>query len=206
MRRWFKYSSRGIIFPSAATFIDTVIPEIYEETRRGTAKELSDTAYVALTTDGWTSTATERFLTVTAHHITLEWEMRRSEDPPSLWENKWASLWSSDTSSGRMETGDGQQQHSPCYYRTWRVLENNCFSDNVNGGLLQATRLVLMNGISGVLIKKNNKEKSPTCILCIPRCNSDYKTIDFWWSYILKEHVYFRRKYNSMSSNLCYNF
>lgn len=37
---------------------------------------MSDTAHVALTTDGWTSRATESFLTVTAHYITSEWEMR----------------------------------------------------------------------------------------------------------------------------------
>ena len=29
------------------------------------------TAYVVLTSDGWTSRATESFLTVTAHYITL---------------------------------------------------------------------------------------------------------------------------------------
>ena len=50
---------------------NTVIPALYEETRRGVVKELSDTAYVVLTSDRWTSRATESFLTVTAHYITL---------------------------------------------------------------------------------------------------------------------------------------
>ena len=48
---------------------NTVIPALYEETRRGVVKELSDTAYVVLTSDRWTSRATESFLT--AHYITL---------------------------------------------------------------------------------------------------------------------------------------
>ena len=39
--------------------------------RQGIIKELSDIAYVALTSAGWTSGATESFLTVTAHYITL---------------------------------------------------------------------------------------------------------------------------------------
>ncbi|KAM9350016.1 E3 SUMO-protein ligase ZBED1 [Symphorus nematophorus] len=62
--------------PSRKHFSGTVIPALYEEIRRGIVKELSDTAYVALTTDGWTSRATESFLTVTVHYITSEWEMK----------------------------------------------------------------------------------------------------------------------------------
>lgn len=62
--------------PSRRHFGTTVIPKLYDETRGEIEKELSDTAHVALTTDGWTSRATESFLTVTAHYITSEWEMR----------------------------------------------------------------------------------------------------------------------------------
>ncbi len=62
--------------PSRRHFGTTVIPKLYDETRGEFEKELSDTAHVALTTDGWTSRATESFLTVTAHYITSEWEMR----------------------------------------------------------------------------------------------------------------------------------
>ncbi len=62
--------------PSRRHFGTTVIPKLYDETRGEIEKELSDTAHVALTTDGWTSRATESFLTVTAHCITSEWEMR----------------------------------------------------------------------------------------------------------------------------------
>lgn len=62
--------------PSRKHFSETAIPALYEETRRGIEKELSDTTSVALTTDGWTSRATESFLTVTVHYISSEWEMK----------------------------------------------------------------------------------------------------------------------------------
>ena len=64
--------------PSRKHFSNTVIPELYEQTRQGIVEELSNTAYVALTTDGWTSRATESYLTVTAHYITSEWEIKSS--------------------------------------------------------------------------------------------------------------------------------
>lgn len=65
---------------SCKHFSNMVIPALYEETRRGIVKELSDIVYVALTStsDGWTSRAPESFLTVTAHYITSEWEMKSS--------------------------------------------------------------------------------------------------------------------------------
>ncbi len=62
--------------PSRKHFSDVIIPKLYEETRKVIVKELSETAYIALTSDAWTSRATESFLTVTAHYITSEWEMR----------------------------------------------------------------------------------------------------------------------------------
>ena len=64
--------------PSRKHFSNKVIPALYEETRQEIVKELSDTASVALTSDGWTSRATESFLTVTVHYITSEWEMKSS--------------------------------------------------------------------------------------------------------------------------------
>ena len=64
--------------PARKHFSNTVIPELYEQTRQGIVQELSNTAYVALTTDGWTSRATESYLTVTAHYITSEWEIKSS--------------------------------------------------------------------------------------------------------------------------------
>ncbi|KAG7499055.1 hypothetical protein JOB18_027896 [Solea senegalensis] len=54
------------VVPSHRHFSNT---ELYEETRRQTVKDLCDPASVALTADGWSSRATERFLTVTARYF-----------------------------------------------------------------------------------------------------------------------------------------
>ena len=39
-------------------------------------KELEDTSGIGLTTDSWTSLATENYITYTAHYITKAWEMK----------------------------------------------------------------------------------------------------------------------------------
>lgn len=62
--------------PSRRHISNTVIPELYQQVRRGVAEDLSDAACVALTTDGWTSRATQAYLTVTAHYISSEWRMK----------------------------------------------------------------------------------------------------------------------------------
>ena len=73
--------------PSRRHLSNTVIPE---QTRLGIVKELSNTAYVALTTDGWTSRATESYLTVTGcppHHFRVGDKKLRFADAPPLWEH-----------------------------------------------------------------------------------------------------------------------
>lgn len=57
-------------------FSQSIEPALYERARVVVVQELSTAPAVALTTDGWTSRATERYLTVTAHYITPEWEMK----------------------------------------------------------------------------------------------------------------------------------
>ncbi|CAI5677365.1 unnamed protein product [Oreochromis niloticus] len=49
---------------------------MYEQQKSKVMAELSQASSVALTTDGWTSRATENYVTVTAHYITAEWEIR----------------------------------------------------------------------------------------------------------------------------------
>ena len=63
------------VVPSRPHFSQKVIPALYEENKSAVVHHLSNASAVALTTDGWTSRATESYLTVTAHHITSEWDM-----------------------------------------------------------------------------------------------------------------------------------
>ena len=48
----------------------------YDDERDSLVKELNSVQSVSLTTDTWTSNATESYITVTEHHITDDWEMQ----------------------------------------------------------------------------------------------------------------------------------
>ena len=62
--------------PSRTHFTTKIVPALYEEQKKIIVDELSKASSVALTTDGWTSRATESYVTVTAHYITAEWEIK----------------------------------------------------------------------------------------------------------------------------------
>lgn len=64
------------IIPSQAHFRQTIIPALYRKTKPKIENELAEASAVALTTDSWTSRATHSYLTVTAHYINAEWEMK----------------------------------------------------------------------------------------------------------------------------------
>lgn len=61
--------------PSRPHFSQKIIPGLYEKTKSAVTQDLSSASAIALTTDGWTSRATESYITVTAHHITPEWTL-----------------------------------------------------------------------------------------------------------------------------------
>ena len=52
------------------------INKTYGEVKRIVEKGLNDVSDVAITTDAWTSLATESYVTVTVHYITKEWQMK----------------------------------------------------------------------------------------------------------------------------------
>ena len=64
------------VLPTRNHFANVVIPDLYALTRDRVIKGLTAANYVALTTDGWTSRSTESFITVTAHYIDAEWELK----------------------------------------------------------------------------------------------------------------------------------
>ena len=63
------------IVPSRAHFSQSVIPDLYIETRVLVERFLSQSPIVCITTDGWTSRATESFVTITAHSIDQSWTL-----------------------------------------------------------------------------------------------------------------------------------
>lgn len=61
------------VIPSRTYFSDTVIPDMYEQVKTEVLASLSKATQVSLTTDGWTSRATESYITITSCHITEDW-------------------------------------------------------------------------------------------------------------------------------------
>ena len=57
------------------THITKICRQIFQTTKEELRKTLEGQPHVALTTDIWTSRATQAYLTITAHFITAEWKM-----------------------------------------------------------------------------------------------------------------------------------
>ena len=62
--------------PSRKHFSKQAIPTLYCEIRDVVISDLKDICEYALTTDLWTSCATEPYLTVTLHYINSDWELK----------------------------------------------------------------------------------------------------------------------------------
>lgn len=62
--------------PSRPHFSQTVLPALYKETREKVAQSLKQAECISITTDGWTSRATQSYVTITAHAMTSEWEIK----------------------------------------------------------------------------------------------------------------------------------
>ena len=61
--------------PARQHFSDKVIPELYTKVSSQLKLELKGN-YVAITTDGWTSRATESYVTITSSHIDENWNIK----------------------------------------------------------------------------------------------------------------------------------
>lgn len=61
--------------PSRTTLSRTILPEKYNLAAENIRMKLNDASYITLTTDTWTSMATENYLSITAHFIDNEWRL-----------------------------------------------------------------------------------------------------------------------------------
>ncbi|XP_067650354.1 E3 SUMO-protein ligase ZBED1-like [Haliotis asinina] len=59
--------------PSRPTLSEKVMPNLYEEVRQSVQSQLHEAQTIAMTSDGWTSRATESYITITAHFIDSQW-------------------------------------------------------------------------------------------------------------------------------------
>lgn len=62
--------------PSRQHFSVKALPELYEQQKIEVKTDLAEAVTVALTTDGWTSRATESYITITSSHIDNEWKLK----------------------------------------------------------------------------------------------------------------------------------
>ena len=64
--------------PDRTTFAEAKVPALYDKVKVDIKKSMRDADRIALTADGWTSCATQSYITVTAHHIDKKWEMQNA--------------------------------------------------------------------------------------------------------------------------------
>lgn len=64
-----KFLEPRYVLPSRKHFSNTVIPQMYQECRDNVNKKLDEAEYISLTTDMWTSTANDDYLSLTAHFV-----------------------------------------------------------------------------------------------------------------------------------------
>ena len=62
--------------PSRVTFSQKHIPALYHETCDQLKQKLKHADTLAITTDGWTSRATQSYITITVHYIDDEWNLQ----------------------------------------------------------------------------------------------------------------------------------
>lgn len=62
--------------PSRKLFADKQIPALYEKAKTAIVESLNGAQRVALTVDGWTSCATDSYITVTVHYVDEDWVMQ----------------------------------------------------------------------------------------------------------------------------------
>ncbi|XP_051990723.1 E3 SUMO-protein ligase ZBED1-like isoform X2 [Xyrauchen texanus] len=63
------------VIPTRKHITEVAVPRMYEEVKQEVKTSLASAERVALTCDGWTSRATESYITITAHHINENWEL-----------------------------------------------------------------------------------------------------------------------------------
>ena len=61
--------------PSRQHFSQVVVPKLYQEVRADVVEIVRRADTVSITTDGWTSRATQSYITITAHVINADWEL-----------------------------------------------------------------------------------------------------------------------------------
>ena len=62
--------------PTRRYYTDTLLPKMLNECTLQLREEITGLTGIGLTTDSWTSSATENYIAYTAHYITKDWELK----------------------------------------------------------------------------------------------------------------------------------
>ena len=123
--------------PSKTTFSTSVIQKMYQETKSKLQNMLKAPTGIAITADGWTSMATQSYMTLTGHFITEDWnimdvglqtrhtpEKHTSENLKTLFESAFSEWNLGDKEVLRVE------DNARNITKAWQLLERqsfNCF-------------------------------------------------------------------------------
>ncbi|XP_067285697.1 E3 SUMO-protein ligase ZBED1-like [Pseudorasbora parva] len=61
--------------PIRATFTDSALPALYKETKAKVMESMCKARRVAITSDAWTSVATESYVTITSYYLSEDWKI-----------------------------------------------------------------------------------------------------------------------------------
>ena len=74
-RHMFKAFEPRYIQPDRKILTQHYLPEMYEREKERIVESMKDLCYFSLTTDGWTSRATEGYIAHTVHYINNSWDL-----------------------------------------------------------------------------------------------------------------------------------
>lgn len=63
------------VIPTRRFITETAVPRLYAEVKQHVLDSISEASRVAITCDGWTSRATQSYVTLTCHFISSNWEL-----------------------------------------------------------------------------------------------------------------------------------
>ena len=141
--------------PSKTTISSSVIPKMYCDTKRKVASLLDEASSVAITADGWTSSATQSYITLTAHFISEEWKLinvglQTRHTPESHTAENLKSLFENAFDEWKLQKKHitGVVDNAKNISKAWVLLQKdyiNCFAHTMNLAVRKGLAVAYLN-------------------------------------------------------------
>ncbi|XP_060085252.1 E3 SUMO-protein ligase ZBED1-like [Ylistrum balloti] len=177
--------------PSRAHFSEKIIPEIYSESVNRVKNELSQADFIALTTDGWTSKATQSYNTTrplfeshTAENLAdvlqetvKEWKLKRTVKVEEVLSDKRIAV-ATDNASNIVKGVNlaGFEPHIRCFAHCLNLAAHKAMQINSVSRLLGRMRRIVTFFHSSSTATKKLKDKQKALNLPAKRLVQDVKT------------------------------